>query len=87
MLDGYLSDENRPEEKSVDVLQRDQAVTQRCSHGDKGRRSVRRLDKMLLRLQTKHQDRLVMNTHTKAQTFLMITHSIQVRLSIQKKVL
>lgn len=61
VIDGYLSDGNQ--EGSMDELLRDQVVTQSCSHGDKARRSVRRLDKMLLRLQTKHQDRLVMTTH------------------------
>ncbi|MCJ8737132.1 hypothetical protein PDJAM_G00020650 [Pangasius djambal] len=58
VIDGYLSD------GSVDVLLRDQAVTQSCSHGDKARRSLRRLDKMLLRLQTKHEDRLDKCTDT-----------------------
>ncbi|KAB5562562.1 hypothetical protein PHYPO_G00019290 [Pangasianodon hypophthalmus] len=62
VIDGYLSDGYQ--KGSVDVLLRDQAVTQSCSHGDKARRSVRRLDKMLLRLQTKHEDRLDKCTDT-----------------------
>ncbi|XP_017332295.1 tubulin epsilon and delta complex protein 1 [Ictalurus punctatus] len=62
VIDGYLSDGNQ--EGSMDELLRDQVVTQSCSHGDKARRSVRRLDKMLLRLQTKHQDRLDKCTDT-----------------------
>ncbi|MCI4382941.1 hypothetical protein PGIGA_G00020590 [Pangasianodon gigas] len=62
VIDGYLSDGYQ--KGSVDVLLRDQAVTQSCSHGDKARKSVRRLDKMLLRLQTKHEDRLDKCTDT-----------------------
>ncbi|KAF5901741.1 dynein light chain 1, axonemal, partial [Clarias magur] len=56
VIDGYLSDGYQ--EGSVDLLQRVQADTPSCSHGDKVRRAVRRLDKMLLRLQPKHKDRL-----------------------------
>ncbi|KAM9466058.1 tubulin epsilon and delta complex protein 1 [Clarias gariepinus] len=62
VIDGYLSD--RYQEGSVDVLQRAQADTPSCSHGDKARRAVRRLDKMLLMLQTKHKDRLDRCTDT-----------------------
>ncbi|XP_060789543.1 tubulin epsilon and delta complex protein 1 isoform X2 [Neoarius graeffei] len=55
VVDGYLID--RYQEGSVELLQTDQAVTCSCSHGDQAWRSVRCLDKMLLRLQAKHQDR------------------------------
>ncbi|XP_058256003.1 tubulin epsilon and delta complex protein 1 isoform X2 [Hemibagrus wyckioides] len=58
VIDGCLSD--RP----VDVQLSDQVVTQSCSYGEKARRSVTRLDKMLLKLQTKHQDRLDRCTDT-----------------------
>ncbi|KAK3537864.1 hypothetical protein QTP70_019834 [Hemibagrus guttatus] len=58
VIDGYLSD------GPVGVQLRDQVVTQSCSYDEKARRSVARLDKMLLKLQTKHQDRLDRYTDT-----------------------
>ncbi|KAI5102076.1 hypothetical protein C0J45_7428 [Silurus meridionalis] len=62
VIDCYLSDGHQ--ECSVDVLPRDQAVTQCRCHDNKARESVRRLDKMLLRLQSKHKDRLDRRTDT-----------------------
>ncbi|XP_072546005.1 tubulin epsilon and delta complex protein 1 isoform X2 [Salminus brasiliensis] len=50
VIDGYLSDDCR--EGLTDMSLRDQAVTHSCSQDDKARRSMKRLDKMLLRLQT-----------------------------------
>ncbi|XP_027015865.1 tubulin epsilon and delta complex protein 1 isoform X2 [Tachysurus fulvidraco] len=62
VIDGYLSDGHQ--EGPVGAQLTDQVVTQSCSYGDKANGSVRRLDKMLLRLQTKHQDRLHRCTDT-----------------------
>ncbi|XP_051502657.1 tubulin epsilon and delta complex protein 1-like isoform X1 [Myxocyprinus asiaticus] len=50
VIDSSLADTS--EMKQADCPLGGQAVTLRCPHGDKARRAVRRLDKMLLRLQT-----------------------------------
>lgn len=51
VIDSSLA--NACEVKSADWPPGERAVTLKCPHGDKARRAVRRLDKMLLRLQTK----------------------------------
>lgn len=50
VIDSSLTD--ACEVKSADWPPGERAVTLKCPHGDKARRTVRRLDKMLLRLQT-----------------------------------
>lgn len=73
MIDGYLLDCT---EGSTDVLLRDKAFIQSCSLDNKSRRSVRRLDKMLMRLQTELQLRQVeQTTHTLAPE-VMTAHTV-----------
>uniref|UniRef100_A0A8C1BFA9 Tubulin epsilon and delta complex 1 n=1 Tax=Cyprinus carpio carpio TaxID=630221 RepID=A0A8C1BFA9_CYPCA len=50
---------NASEELPVDWPPGERAVTERCPHGDKTRRAVRQLDKMLLRLQTELRARRI----------------------------
>ncbi|KAI4876303.1 hypothetical protein NFI96_004354 [Prochilodus magdalenae] len=49
VMDSYLSDDCR--EGSANTQLSDRSVTQSCSHDDRGRRSMKQLDEMLLRLQ------------------------------------
>ncbi|XP_066515650.1 tubulin epsilon and delta complex protein 1 isoform X2 [Hoplias malabaricus] len=63
VIDGYLSDNCR--EGSTDTLLSDQAVTWSCSHNDQARRSMRHLEKMLLRLHTtRHLKGVGQSMHT-----------------------
>ncbi|XP_036419601.1 tubulin epsilon and delta complex protein 1 [Colossoma macropomum] len=63
VIDGYLSDDC-----IVGLAFSDHSVTQSCSHDDKARRSMRHLDKVLLRLQTELQlSRVEKTTHPLTQ--------------------
>ncbi|XP_017564281.1 tubulin epsilon and delta complex protein 1 [Pygocentrus nattereri] len=53
VIDGYLSD--NCSKGLANMPFSDHSVTQSCSHNDKASRSMRHLDKMLLRLQTEFQ--------------------------------
>ncbi|XP_018921247.1 tubulin epsilon and delta complex protein 1-like isoform X1 [Cyprinus carpio] len=57
VIDSSFADAS--EELPVDWPPGERAVTERCPHGDKTRRAVRQLDKMLLRLQTELRARRI----------------------------
>ncbi|XP_073683464.1 tubulin epsilon and delta complex protein 1 [Garra rufa] len=89
VIDSSLADVSEVE--PVDWPPGERAVTMRCPHGDESRRAVRRLDKMLLRLQTElrarrtEQSTLTLTSQGGHQGASRLSESQ--RMEVEKKVL
>ncbi|KAI7804547.1 tubulin epsilon and delta complex protein 1 [Triplophysa rosa] len=88
VIDSSLAD--ACEVKSADWPPGERAVTLKCPHGDKERRAIRRLDKMLLRLQTELRvrriERLTLTLTSQARHQEVSQLSERQRIEVEKRV-